>query len=59
MDVKILTKNELQEKEPYCKIENALYVPQAGVVDYKIVTQSLANKFVFFGRGNKIFSGDK
>ena len=53
--VKILTKNELQEKEPYCKIENALYVPQAGVVDYKIVTQSLANKFVSLGGEIRFF----
>ncbi len=53
--VKILSKNEVKEKEPYCKIENALYVPQAGVVDYKVVTERLANKFISMGGEIRFF----
>ena len=53
--VKILSKDEIKEKEPYCKIENALYVPQAGVVDYKLVTESLANKFISMGGEIRFF----
>jgi L-2-hydroxyglutarate oxidase len=47
--VKVLEKNDIQKIEPYCKFDNALFVPQAGVVDYKVVTEAIADKFVSLG----------
>ena len=43
--VQILEKDELIDKEPNSKIQQGLFVPQAGVVDYKIVTETMANIF--------------
>ena len=43
--VQILEKDELIDKEPNSKILQGLFVPQAGVVDYKIVTETMANIF--------------
>ena len=47
--VKVLERNEILDLEPNCKFESALYVPQAGVVDYKVVTEAIAKKFVSLG----------
>jgi L-2-hydroxyglutarate oxidase len=43
--IKILDKKQLIEKEPNSKILNGLFVPQAGVVDYKIVAQAMSQIF--------------
>ena len=43
--VQVLEKDELIDKEPNSKILQGLFVPQAGVVDYKIVTETMANIF--------------
>ena len=43
--VQILEKDELIDKEPNSRILQGLFVPQAGVVDYKIVTETMANIF--------------
>ena len=43
--VQVLEKDELIDKEPNSKIQQGLFVPQAGVVDYKIVTETMANIF--------------
>ena len=48
-DVKVLEKSDILTLEPYCKFDNALYVPQAGVVDYGVVTKKLASKFQSLG----------
>ena len=48
-NVKILEKSEILTLEPYCKFDNALHVPQAGVVDYGVVTKKLASKFQSLG----------
>ena len=48
-DVKVLEKSEILTLEPYCKFDNALHVPQAGVVDYGVVTKKLASKFQSLG----------
>ena len=40
--VRPLERNEILDLEPNCKFESALYVPQAGVVDYKVVTETLS-----------------
>ncbi len=44
-DVKVLEKSDILTLEPYCKFDDALHVPQAGVVDYGVVTKKLASKF--------------
>ena len=48
-DVKVLEKSDILTLEPNCKFENALHVPQAGVVDYGVVTKKLASKFQSLG----------
>ena len=48
-DVKVLEKSDILTLEPYCKFDNALHVPQAGVVDYGVVTKKLASKFQALG----------
>ena len=48
-NVKVLEKSDILTHEPYCKFDNALYVPQAGVVDYGVVTRKLASKFQSLG----------
>ena len=47
--VRPLERNEILDLEPNCKFESALYVPQAGVVDYKVVTETIAKKFEALG----------
>ena len=49
---KILTNQELLTKEPYSIIKQGLFVPQAGVVNYRKVTEALAEEFS--GLGGKI-----
>ena len=48
-DVKVLEKSDILSLEPFCKFDNALHVPQAGVVDYGVVTKKLASKFQSLG----------
>ncbi len=48
-NVKVLDKSEILSLEPYCKFDNALHVPQAGVVDYGVVTKKIASKFQTLG----------
>jgi L-2-hydroxyglutarate oxidase len=48
-NVKVLEKSEILTLEPYCKFDKALHVPQAGVVDYGVVTKKLASKFQSLG----------
>ena len=48
-NVKVLGKSDILSLEPYCKFDNALHVPQAGVVDYGVVTKKLASKFQTLG----------
>ena len=43
--VKILQETELIDKEPNSKILQGLFVPQAGVVDYKSVAQTMSGIF--------------
>ena len=46
---KILTNHELLNKEPHSIIKQGLFVPQAGVVNYRKVTEALAEEFSGFG----------
>ena len=48
-NVKVLDKSDILSLEPYCKFDNALHVPQAGVVDYGVVTKKIASKFQTLG----------
>ena len=50
--IKILDKKQLIEKEPNSKILNGLFVPQAGVVDYKFVVQAMSQ--IFENNGGEI-----
>ena len=54
-NVRVLEKSDVLNLEPYCKFDNALHVPQAGVVDYGIVTRKIAEKFVSFGGSIEYF----
>ena len=47
--VKILTNQELLDKEPNSIINQGLFVPQAGVVNYRKVTEALAEEFDSLG----------
>ena len=47
--VKILTNQELLEKEPNSVINQGLFVPQAGVVNYRNVTEALADELQSLG----------
>jgi len=49
---KILTNQGLLNKEPHSIIKQGLFVPQAGVVNYRKVTEALAEEFS--GLGGKI-----
>ena len=48
-NVRVLDRSDVLNLEPYCKFDNALHVPQAGVVDYGIVTRKIAEKFISLG----------
>ena len=48
-NVNVLEKSDILTLEPNCKFDNALHVPQAGVVDYGVVTKKLASKFQSLG----------
>jgi len=54
-NVRVLERSDVLNLEPYCKFENALHVPQAGVVDYGIVTRKIAEKFVSLGGSVEYF----
>jgi len=54
--VSIFDKKEILEKEPNCKFETALFVPQAGVVDYKVVSEKIISKFLSLGGEVKYFN---
>ena len=53
--VRVLERNEILSYEPSCKFKSALYVPQAGVVDYKLVSETIAKKFQSLGGTTKYF----
>lgn len=42
LDVKLLNKEQLKEKEPYVNGLKGIFVPSAGIVDYKQVSRKLA-----------------
>jgi len=54
-NVRVLDRLDVLNLEPHCKFDNALHVPQAGVVDYGIVTKKIAEKFVSIGGSIEYF----
>jgi L-2-hydroxyglutarate oxidase len=54
-NVRVLERPDVLNLEPYCKFDNALHVPQAGVVDYGIVTRKIAEKFLSLGGSIEYF----
>lgn len=48
---------ELKEYEPYCTGVAALHIPQTGIVDYKLVAETFANKFLELG--GQLFLGSE
>lgn len=44
-----ISMEELKEFEPHCSGVGALHVPQTGIVDYKLVAETYANKYLELG----------
>jgi len=55
--IKKLRAEELKEYEPHVAGVSGLYVPQTGIIDYKLVAEKYAEKFKHFG--GEIFSSNK
>lgn len=47
--IKTLNSEELKEHEPHVAGVSGLYVPQTGIIDYKVVAEKYAEKFKHFG----------
>ena len=55
--IKRLKAEELKEYEPHVAGVGGLFVPQTGIIDYKLVAEKYAEKFKHFG--GEIFSSNK
>ena len=55
--IRLESKEALQEYEPYVNGVAGLYIPQTGIVDYKLVAEKYAEKFRHFG--GEIFTQNK
>lgn len=55
--LKILTKEEIKEHEPHCNGMKGIFVPQTGIVDYKVVALKYASNFE--KAGGEIKTGEK
>ncbi len=55
--IKKLRAEELKEYEPHVAGVSGLYVPQTGIIDYKVVADKYAEKFKHFG--GEIYSSNK
>lgn len=55
--IKQLSSEELKEYEPHVAGVKGLYVPQTGIIDYKVVADKYAEKFKHFG--GEIHSSNK
>lgn len=56
-NLKILGKEQLQEKEPHCSGLKALHVPSTGIVNYTEITKKMSN--IFLNKGGEIFLNSK
>ncbi len=41
-DIRIIDEKETKEIEPYCQAVKGIWVPQAGIIDYRVVAEKLA-----------------
>ncbi|MEQ8903796.1 L-2-hydroxyglutarate oxidase [Ekhidna sp.] len=57
LGIKKLRAEELKEYEPHVAGVSGLWVPQTGIIDYKLVADKYAEKFKHFG--GEIFSSNK
>ncbi|MEO1254421.1 MAG: L-2-hydroxyglutarate oxidase [Bacteroidota bacterium] len=55
--IKKLSAAELKEYEPHVSGVGGLYVPQTGIIDYKLVAEKYAEKFRHFG--GEVYSSNK
>ncbi len=65
-DIRIIDEKETKEVEPYCHAVKGIWVPQAGIIDYKVVAEKLAALIKVNGgeiitnfKVDKIREGDK
>tara|TARA_B110000211_G_scaffold12809_1_gene13397 strand:+ start:2829 stop:4004 length:1176 start_codon:yes stop_codon:yes gene_type:complete len=56
-NLQILNKSQIKDKEPYLNAKSALHVPQTGIIDYKKLTEYLAQKII--QKGGNIFLNKK
>jgi L-2-hydroxyglutarate oxidase len=47
--LKYLSKAEIQEREPHCSGIKGIFVPQTGIVNYRLVSKKIAEKFIQLG----------
>jgi L-2-hydroxyglutarate oxidase len=55
--LRVLSSEEAQEREPFVRCTRALWVPQTGVIDYKVVSQKLQQLLVDLGA--EFFFGER
>jgi L-2-hydroxyglutarate oxidase len=55
--IKILKASEVKEIEPYCTAISGIWVPQAGIIDFRLVAEKLAT--LINVAGSKIINGFK
>jgi L-2-hydroxyglutarate oxidase len=55
--IKYLNEKEIKEHEPNCSGIKGIWVPQTGIIDYKVVAESYANDFKTLG--GKLLLGKK
>lgn len=47
--MKYLSAEQIKEYEPHCTGIKGIFVPQTGIVDYRVVCEKMAERFVFIG----------
>ncbi|MFY7757813.1 MAG: L-2-hydroxyglutarate oxidase [Flavobacterium stagni] len=56
--LRYLTKEEILAYEPHCSGLKGIFVPQTGIVNYKLVSEHIAKRILNSGRG-QILTGEK
>lgn len=57
LKLRLVDRNELKEIEPYAEGIKAIHVPYAGIIDFEIVSDKLAEKIQ--NKGGKVFLNEK
>ena len=55
--IAMIDEQEAKEKEPYCNAIRGIWVPQAGIIDYRVVAEKLAD--LIQQKGGEIITGFK